>query len=122
MKFVAIVFLSVFLIPAGVNADEAVAIGDKVAGQKTYESSCKYCHKLTDKESMVGAPGFKDVTKRRSIEWLNSWLKSPEAFAKTDVEAKKLIESNTTGLIMPTLPEMQDDQHRLNIIEFLKTL
>lgn len=91
-------------------------------GKADFEAICAHCHQITYDESSVGAPGLKDVVERHSPEWLNHWIKSPEAFAKEDETAAALAGSNKYGLIMPTLPQMQDDARRADIIEYLKTL
>ncbi len=122
MSFVVSLFSAIcFLLPGLTHAAD-FSSGDPVKGKAIYDHICVHCHKLTDEKSLVGAPGFKGVTKRRSLEWINEWIQGPEAFAKKDADAKKLIESNKTGLIMPTLPEMQKEQNRMDIIAFLKTL
>lgn len=99
-------------------AEEASAERGKV----NFEAICAHCHTTTYDESSVGAPGLKDVIERHDPEWLDHWLKSPEAFARVDETAKALSGSNKYGLVMPTLPEMQDDQKRADVIEYLKTL
>jgi cytochrome c2 len=91
-------------------------------GQKIFESICIHCHRTDYEASVVGAPGLKDVLERHSAEWINSWVTSPEAFAQIDSTAKDLLGSNPYGLMMPTIPEMQIEQNRKDIIEYLKTL
>ena len=91
-------------------------------GQKTFETVCAHCHYATHQVSAVGCPGLKDVLTRHDATWLNHWLTSPEAFSKKDIKAKAVVDANPYGLVMPTLPEMQQENDRLDIIEFLKTL
>lgn len=91
-------------------------------GKTLFESLCSSCHTTTHKNSIVGAQGQQGVLERFDEAWLDQWLKSPEAFAKTNVAASNLIKSNRFGLVMPTLPAMQDDQKRAALIEYLKTL
>jgi mono/diheme cytochrome c family protein len=91
-------------------------------GQKIFETICIHCHRTDYEASAVGAPGLKDVLERHSEEWINTWITSPEAFAKIDDTAKDLLGSNPYGLMMPTIPEMQVEQNRKDIIEYLKTL
>jgi cytochrome c2 len=121
MKFVVFLFLGIMM-HATTAAAEDIPAGDAAHGKTIYESICIHCHKLTDEKSAVGAPGFKDVTKRHTPAWLNQWIKGPEAFAKVDATAKKLMDGNTMGVKMPSFPEMQTDQNRYDVIEFLKTL
>jgi len=91
-------------------------------GKAQFQAICAHCHTTTYEESRIGAPGLKGVLERHSETWLNQWLKSPEEFAQKDVAARDLIDANTFGLAMPTLPAMQDEHNRLDIIEYLKTL
>ena len=91
-------------------------------GKATFDTVCSHCHNATYEESRIGAPGLRGVLERHDVNWLNHWIKSPETFAETDETAQALIESNPFGLAMPTLPTMQDEHNRADIIEFLKTL
>lgn len=91
-------------------------------GKTLFSNLCKHCHTVTYDESAIGAPGLRSVLERHDEAWLNQWIKNPESFAKTNVAARDLIDSNTFGLAMPTLPMMQDDANRAAIIEYLKTL
>ena len=51
---------------------------------------CKACHSLgTDK--LVG-PGLEGVTKKRSKEWLKSWITSSTKFRETDADAQALFD------------------------------
>jgi cytochrome c2 len=92
------------------------------AGEKLFKSICAHCHNTTYDESRIGAPGLRGVIDRHDEAWLNQWIKSPETFAKKDVAARDLIDSNRFGLAMPTIPAMQDDANRMAVIEYLKTL
>lgn len=103
-------------------AEESGFSPDAARGARIFDSICSHCHLITHEMSKVGAPGLKGVLGRRDVKWLNQWIRSPEAFAKTDEAASKLIASNKYGVKMPTFPEMQDDHNRADIIEYLKTL
>ena len=72
--------------------------------------------------SAVGCPGLKNVVKRHDEAWLARWIQNPEGFAKKNNEAKTVVAANPYGLIMPTIPEMQIEQNRKDVIEYLKTL
>lgn len=95
---------------------------DAARGAKIFDTICSHCHLISYEESKVGAPGLKGVLDRHDVKWLNQWIKSPEAFAKTDEAAKALIAANKYGIKMPTFPQMQDDHNRADIIAYLKTL
>jgi len=121
MKFVVFLFLGIMMHTTTATAEDVPA-GDFAHGKAIYESICIHCHNLTDVKSAVGAPGFKGVTKRRTVDWINHWVHGPEAFAKINADAKALMDGNKLGFKMPTFPEMQVDQNRYDVIEFLKTL
>ncbi len=90
-------------------------------GQEIFQEVCARCH-TAEAVGKLG-PGLKDVTKRRSEEWLNRWIKSPRAMlAAGDITAKQLREKNKYDLTMPTLPIMQKDENRKAVIAYLKTL
>ncbi len=91
-------------------------------GKMIFDTVCSHCHNTTYEESRIGAPGLRGVLERHDVNWLNHWIKSPEIFAKKDETAQALIGSNPFGLTMPTLPIVQDDRNRADIIEYLKTL
>ncbi|MDT8375330.1 MAG: c-type cytochrome [Mariprofundaceae bacterium] len=95
---------------------------DAAQGGKAFKAICIHCHTITYDESRVGAPGLKGVLERHDEEWLDKWLKSPEAFAKVDEKAATILDTNKYGLKMPTLPEMQDARNRADMIAYLKTL
>jgi cytochrome c2 len=120
------------LIRAGVGVMLAMAFSlpltaeeftpDAAQGGKVFRTICAHCHTATYDESRVGAPGLKGVLERHDETWLDQWLKSPEAFAKVDEAAADLLNSNKYGLKMPTLPEMQDEKKRADMIAYLETL
>ncbi len=91
-------------------------------GKHIFDTVCIHCHNATHETSAVGCPGLQGVMSRHDAAWLNSWLTSPETFAKTNVKAKNVVAANPYGLVMPTLPEMKNEHDRLDVIEFLKTL
>lgn len=64
---------------------------DRVSrGLAIYEMKCQACHKLTD-ERVVG-PGWKDVTKRRTPEWIMNMVTNVDVMLAQDAEAQKLLE------------------------------
>jgi len=101
---------------------EEVLSPDALRGKVVFESICIHCHHRSYDISAVGAPGLKSVLERRSVKWIDTWLSAPEAFSKVNVQAKELIEANPYGLIMPAIPEMQEEKNRYDMIEYLKTL
>ena len=120
IAFTSLLLSSAFFISQA-TAEEALK-GSADRGAELFKSICSHCHTTTYDDSRIGAPGLQGVLERHDAAWLNHWVKSPETFALNNVTAKDLISSNKFGLAMPTLPAMQDDQKRADIIEFLKTL
>ncbi len=121
-------FLSIPALAEGAAvATEAVKVAeapqaDAKRGKEIFDGICTHCHRIDYEDSAVGCPGLKDVLTRHDAVWLNQWLQGPETFSKQDETAKAVVEANPYGLIMPTLPEMQIEQNRKDIIEYLKTL
>jgi len=97
-------------------------IPSAMRGKVTFDTICSHCHNASYEESRIGAPGLRGVLERHDVAWLNHWIKGPEAFAKINEAAQDLISSNKFGLAMPTIPAMQDEHKRADIIEYLKTL
>jgi len=94
--------------------------GDMVKGKAIFDRLCFHCHKQSYDEKF--APGLAGITERRSAAWLHEFLENPSEMIKHDEYAKNLKDSNTYKLTMPTLPEMQNEENRENIIAFLATL
>lgn len=90
--------------------DEAKAkIGEDVAGVK-----CTSCHKVTE-EKLVG-PGWKNVTKRRTGEWIMNFITNPDPMLDKDPEAQAMLELCLTR--MPN-QSLTDDDARA-ILEFMR--
>ena len=98
----------------------AAQAADATDGERIFSEICSHCHNSTSADKI--GPGLAGITKRRSIEWIDAWLKDPAELVKTDEYARKLRESNRYGMTMPAMPIMKDDKKRADVIEFLKTL
>jgi len=107
--------------PQSSFADDTSA-GDVAKGEKLFKSVCLHCHQVTGEQSRIGAPSLLNVLSRHDEAWINQWIKSPEALVLTDHKAMEISKSNQHGLIMPTLPVMQDEKNRRDVIAYLKTL
>lgn len=59
-------------------------------GLAIYEMKCSACHKLTD-QRIVG-PGWKDITKKRTPEWIMNMVTNVDVMLDKDEEAQKLLE------------------------------
>lgn len=84
------------------------------AGSKVYEVKCSSCHKLSD-ERLVG-PGWKDVTKRRTAEWIMNFSTNPDEMLDKDPEAQAMLE-----ICLVRMPNqgLTDDDAR-NVYEFMR--
>jgi cytochrome c551/c552 len=92
------------------NLDAAKAAdGDKVYGVK-----CSSCHKLTD-EKLVG-PGWKDVTKRHTAEWIMNFATNTDEMINKDPKAQAMLE---ICLVRMPNQNLSDDEAR-NIYEFMR--
>jgi cytochrome c2 len=86
-------------------------------GKKLFMKKCKSCHRLTE-GTKVG-PSLVGVTKRRSPEWLDRWLKNPKEMIKAgDPVAVELLKKYKKR--MPKYKIMQDKKNRDDVISFLK--
>ena len=83
-------------------------------GNKVYEVKSSSCHKLTD-EKLVG-PGWKDVTQRRSAEWVMNFVTNTEEMLDKDANAQAMLE-----LCLVRMPNqsLTDDDAR-HVYEFMR--
>lgn len=70
----------------GATLDKTMA----TSGQKVYDMKCSSCHRLTD-EKLVG-PGWKDVTLRRTAEWVMNFSTNTDEMLNTDPAAQAMLE------------------------------
>lgn len=84
------------------------------AGIKVYDSKCASCHKLTD-ERLVG-PGWKDVTHRRTAEWIMNFATNPDEMLTKDPEAMAQLE---ICLVRMPNQNLTDDDAR-HVYEFMR--
>ncbi|MBX2906134.1 MAG: cytochrome c [Taibaiella sp.] len=90
--------------------DEAMATN----GNKVYEVKCTSCHKLTD-EKLVG-PGWKDVTKRHTAEWIMNFATNPDVMLDKDPQAQAQLE---ICLVRMPNQNISDDEARA-VYEFMR--
>jgi mono/diheme cytochrome c family protein len=92
------------------NLDEAKA----KSGENISNTKCLSCHKLTD-EKLVG-PGWKDVTKRRTPEWIMNFITNPDVMIDKDPEAQAMLE-----ICLVRMPNQNlSDQEARDILEFMR--
>lgn len=88
------------------------AMADK--GQVVFNAKCAACHKTTD-QKVVG-PGLKDVTKRRTPEWIMNQITNPVEMEQKDPVGKALLEKHLTQM---TFQNVTDDETR-QILEYFR--
>lgn len=98
------------------NVEIGKSLDNKMAeqGTKVYEVKCSSCHKLTD-EKLVG-PGWKNVTQRRSAEWIMNFSTNTEEMLDKDANAQAMLE-----LCLVRMPNqsLTDDDAR-HVYEFMR--
>lgn len=122
MKRVCRCFLligTLFVMLPAAFSDEVLTVGDASAGKLTFDHLCLYCHS-NDEDSTIG-PSLEGIGERRSVAWLNAWLKNPDNMIKKDMDAKDVRDNSRYNMAMPTLPIMQDDVKRADVIAYLLT-
>jgi mono/diheme cytochrome c family protein len=88
------------------------AMADK--GLVVFNAKCGACHKVTD-QKVVG-PGLKDVTKRRTPEWIMNQITNPVEMEAKDPVGQALLAKHLTQM---TFQNVTDDETR-QILEYLR--
>lgn len=88
--------------------------GMAAKGKDMFEAKCLACHKLTT-EKLVG-PGWKDVTKRHTPEWIMNFITNTEVMLDKDLAAQA--EVVTCVVRMPN-QDLTDEQAR-QILEYMR--
>jgi cytochrome c551/c552 len=83
-------------------------------GQLVFNAKCAACHKTTD-QKVVG-PGLKDVTKRRTPEWIMNQITNPVEMEQKDPVGKALLEKHLTQM---TFQNVTDNETR-QVLEYLR--
>ncbi|SNS78967.1 quinol:cytochrome c oxidoreductase pentaheme cytochrome subunit [Ekhidna lutea] len=105
------IFTTMSLNAQEIPTDESVV----AAGEATFNANCTQCHRIW--EVRIG-PALNGVSERRSVEWLNSWIKNSQALiASGDEEAVALYEEYDKTL-MQAFP-FSDDQV-MEILAYIK--
>lgn len=92
----------------GINASMATQ------GEKIYDLKCMACHKLTG-ERLVG-PGWKDVTKRHTADWIMNFMTNTDAMLDKDPKAQAMLE-----ICMVRMPNQNlSDNDAREILEFMR--
>ncbi|MEJ5964177.1 c-type cytochrome [Pedobacter immunditicola] len=90
--------------------DKALAL----KGQNISDLKCLSCHKLTD-EKLVG-PGWKDVTKRNTPEWIMNFMTNTDVMIDKDPKVQAMLE-----ICMVRMPNQNlSDEDSRAILEFMR--
>jgi len=92
------------------------AIDDKMVakGKELFKINCTACHKI--KKKYIG-PALKDITKRRSPEWIMNMILNSDEMLKKDPVAKALIAKYNAPMAQQQIPK--NDVRA--ILEYLRT-
>ena len=89
------------------------SLSDK--GKEIFNTKCISCHQM---EKRVVGPPLKDITTRRTAEWLQEMIVNPKEMVKNDPVAKQLLqEYNNMPMIVPG--GVSNEEARA-IIEYLR--
>lgn len=73
-------------------------------GKTIYETYCTACHKLD--ERLIGPP-LKEVTARRSPEWIMNMIMNPDGMLKEDPIAQELLKEYLSPMVNQNISEEQ---------------
>lgn len=96
------IFISTSLNAQEISTDESVI----AAGESSFKANCTTCHRIW--EVRIG-PALNGVTERRSVEWLNSWIKNSQALIAAGDEDAIAIYEEYNKTLMQAFP-FNDDQ------------
>lgn len=88
------------------------------SGEEAFKANCAVCHKTTDAK-FVG-PGLKDVTERRSREWLLSWTKNSQGLLASGDSVANAIFNEYSKSVMPPFDFLGDEVIN-SIFDYLST-
>ncbi|MFA7420540.1 MAG: cytochrome c [Melioribacteraceae bacterium] len=112
--------ISVFELENGIGPiKEKLTLGSldalkAAAGKKIFESKCSQCHKLDERYT---GPAIRNVTKKRTPEYVLNNILNPEEMANKHPEAKKLVALHATKMTFQNVT--QDDA--LKILEYFRS-
>ena len=84
------------------------------SGEKVYSVKCSGCHKTTE-EKLVG-PGWKDITKRFTAEWIMNFATNTDEMLNKDPKAQAQLE---ICLVRMPNQNLTDDDAR-HVYEFMR--
>lgn len=106
------IFASTSLSAQEISTDESVI----AAGEATFKTNCTTCHRIW--EVRIG-PALNGVSERRSVEWLNAWIKNSQALIASGDEDAIAIYEEYNQTLMQAFP-FNDDQV-MEILAYIKS-
>lgn len=85
------------------------------AGEATYKANCTQCHQIW--EVRIG-PALSNVYERRSIDWLQSWIKNSQALIASGDEQAVALWEEYKPTVMPAYPFSDDEV--MELIAYIK--
>lgn len=119
-KMAKIFGISVFELENGIGPiKEKINLGQldaikAAAGKKLFESKCSQCHKFDERYT---GPALRNVTKKRTPEYILNNILNPEEMANKHPEAKKLVALHATKMTFQNVTK--DDA--MNILEYFRS-
>jgi mono/diheme cytochrome c family protein len=84
------------------------------AGRSIYQAKCMSCHTLT--EQKMAAPGWKNMTKRHSPEWIMNFLSNTDEMLDKDPELQAQLE-----VFKVRMPDQNlNDEEARAVLEFMR--
>jgi cytochrome c2 len=119
-KMAKIFGISVFELENGIGPiKEKITLGQLEAikaasGKKLFESKCSQCHKLDERYT---GPALRNVTKRRTPEYILNNILNPEEMANKHPEAKKLVALHATKMTFQNVTQ----EDAMKILEYFRS-
>jgi hypothetical protein len=83
---------------------EAINLELATSGKAIFTSKCSMCHKVEEK---YAGPALKDITKRRSPEWIMNMILNPGEMVEKDPIAQELLSEFLTKMTFQNLTESE---------------
>ncbi|EHQ24567.1 c-type cytochrome [Mucilaginibacter paludis] len=93
---------------------DSVSRAQAARGEALFLARCAACHKATG-DNTVG-PGLKDVTARRTPEWILNQITNPKEMEQKDPISRALLLQHPTGMTMSPVSDAEARQ----LLDFLR--
>jgi cytochrome c2 len=92
---------------------DALNTAKATEGKKIFESKCSQCHKFDEKYT---GPALRNVTKRRTPEYILNNILNPDEMANKHPEAKKLVALHATKMTFQNVTQ----EDAMKILEYIR--